>query len=221
MKHYLVKRVLLCICSTLFSIHAATAAPVISELFYDAVGPDAGKAFVELSGTPGESLDGLVLEGVNGTGGTVYRTLALSGVIPADGIFLIGDDNAGSTAVPGADLIADIDYQNGPDSVVLRNGAVILDAVGYGSFGGSSIFAGEGAPAPDPASGSSIARFNPLFDSGDNSLDFVVLETPTPGSIMAVSQVPLPAGLWLFASGLIPLLSTQFRRRVAVFPSAA
>ncbi|MFQ5644244.1 MAG: hypothetical protein ACE5FQ_11185 [Thiogranum sp.] len=221
MKNCLVKRVLLSVCSTVLSIHAVNAAPVISELFYDASGPDAGLVFVELFGTPGESLDGLVLEGINGSGGTVYTSLGLSGVIPGDGIFVIGDDNGGSTSVPGADLIADIDYQNGPDSVVLRSGDVILDAVGYGSFGGSSIFAGEGAPAEDPASGSSIARFNPLLDTGDNSLDFVVLDVPTPGSIPSVSQVPLPASLWLFVSGLLPLFARAFRRRDVVRPVLA
>ena len=213
MKNRFTKPVLLCVFSTVLSVPAVNASLVISELFYDASGTDAGQVFIELFGTPGESLDGLVLEGVNGTGGTVYTRLDLSGVIPGDGVFVIGDDSGGSTSVPNVDLIADVDFQNGPDSVVLRNGSIILDAVGYGSFGGGSIFAGEGAAAPDPASGSSIARFNPLLDSGDNSLDFVVFETPTPGSVPLVSSVPLPAGIWLFLSGLLPLASSRFRRR--------
>ncbi|GMQ88122.1 MAG: hypothetical protein BMS9Abin08_1347 [Gammaproteobacteria bacterium] len=222
MKDQFIKRVLLCVFSTVLSVHTVSASPVISELFYDASGTDAGQVFVELFGMPGESLDGLVLEGVNGTGGTVYGSLDLSGeVIPGDGVFVIGDDNGGSTSVPNADLIADIDYQNGPDSVVLRSGSLILDAVGYGSFTGASIFAGEGAAAPDPASGSSIARFNPLLDSGDNSLDFVVLEMPTPGVVPLVSSVPLPAGIWLFISGLLPLVSSRFLRRGGHSPAAA
>ncbi|GMQ88481.1 MAG: hypothetical protein BMS9Abin08_1732 [Gammaproteobacteria bacterium] len=221
MRNQFIKRVLLCVFSTVLSIHTVSASPVISELFYDASGTDAGQVFVELFGMPGESLDGLVLEGVNGSGGTVYTSLDLSGVIPDDGVFVIGDDSGGSTAVPNADLIADIDFQNGPDSVVLRNGSVILDAVGYGSFGGASIFSGEGAAAPDPASGSSIARFNPLLDSGDNSLDFIVLEIPTPGVVPLVSSVPLPAGIWLFISGLLTLLSSRFLQRGGHIPAAA
>jgi len=221
MRNRFTKRAMLCLFGTVLSVHTVSAATVISELFYDASGPDAGFVFVELFGTPGESLNGLVLEGINGTGGTVYTSLNLSGVIPGDGIFVIGDDNGGSTFVPNADLIADIDYQNGPDSVVLRNGPVILDAVGYGSFGGSSIFAGEGSAAPDPASGSSIARFNPLLDSGDNSVDFMVLEMPTPGIAPFVSSVPLPASVWLFISGLLPLVSSRFFRRRGQRPVAA
>ena len=42
----------------------ALALPLISELFYDAVGSDNGQSFVELYGAPGASLEGLVLEGV-------------------------------------------------------------------------------------------------------------------------------------------------------------
>ena len=192
---------------------SARAAPVISELFYDAVGSDAGLAFVELYGAPGESLEGLVLEGINGGNGAVYASLALSGVIPGDGVFLIGDDDgSGSTAVPGADLVGSVDYQNGPDSVVLRDSGSVIDAVGYGSFGATDIFAGEGDAAPDPAAGSSIARLNPVLDTDDNGVDFAVLAIPTPGSVPALSSVPLPPGIALFASGFMGLVSVARRR---------
>ncbi len=189
------------------------AAPVISELFYDASGSDAGLVFVELFGAPGTSLDGLVLEGVNGGTGSVYTSVTLSGAIPGDGVFVIGDDAGGGlTSVAGVDLVADVDYQNGPDSVVLRDASGILDAVGYGSFGATDFFAGEGAAAPDPSTGSSIARFDPLSDSNDNSLDFIALSNPTPGSVPTLSSVPLPAAAWLFGSGLVAMTSVARRR---------
>ena len=48
---------------------------MISEFFYDAVGSDDGLSFVELYGTPGASLTGLFVEGVNGANGAVlWRT---------------------------------------------------------------------------------------------------------------------------------------------------
>ncbi len=192
-----------------------SAAPVISELFYDAAGSDAGLVFVELFGQAGSSLEGLVLEGVNGSDGVVYSSVSLSGVIPQDGVFVIGDDRRGSTLVANADWVANVDYQNGPDSVILRNGVAVLDAVGYGSFAASDVFAGEGAAAPDPAAGSSIARINPFMDSNENNVDFIVLDTPTPGVVPVATAVPLPASLWLFASGLVPLwVSRGLRRRV-------
>jgi len=188
---------------------AAVASPVISELFYDAPGSDAGLAFVELFGTPGDSLDGLLLEGINGSGGTVYKTISLGGVFPLDGVFVIGDESGGSTQVANADLVADVDFQNGPDSVILRDAAAVLDAVAYGNFGVDDVSAGEGSAAPAALAGSSIARFNPWLDTGDNGADFVLLATPTPGVVPSVSAVPLPASAVLFASGLLSLLVSR------------
>jgi hypothetical protein len=181
----------------------ASASLVISELFYDAGGPDAGHVFVELFGAPGESLDGMVLEGINGGNGAIYRSIILTSMVPADGIFVIGDDDGGVTSVANADFVADVDFQNGPDSVILRSESGILDAVGYGSFSATDVFSGEGFPAPDPASGSSIERFNPLVDSGDNSMDFSILEVPSPGFVPMMTAVPIPSAAFLFASGLI------------------
>jgi hypothetical protein len=184
----------------------AVASPVISELFYDAPGSDAGLVFVELFGTPGDSLDGLLLEGVNGSGGTVYKSINLGGVFPFDGVFVVGDESGGSTQVADADFIADVDFQNSPDSVVLRDAATVLDAVAYGSFGAGDVFAGEGTAAPAAPAGASIARFNPWIDTGDNGADFVLLDTPTPGVVPAASAVPLPASAVLFVSGFLSLL---------------
>jgi hypothetical protein len=84
--------------------------------------------------------------------------------------------------VENADLVANFDFQNGPDSIVLRDGAGIVDAVGDGSFTSAHFFAGEGTPAPDPPGGSSVARWFADVDTGDNAADFRVLGEPTPGT---------------------------------------
>ena len=192
---------------------AAHALPVISEFFYDAVGSDDGLSFIELYGAPGTPLAGLVLEGVNGANGAVGPSLALTGVIPADGIFVVADVTAGGqTSVSGADLLLDFDFQNGPDSVVLRDGSLVLDALGYGVFAPGEVFAGEGAPAADPAAGASLARRFADVDIGDNAADFVALETPTPGSA-PLSAVPEPASASLLGSGLACLAAGCRRRR--------
>ena len=189
-------------------VHAAT---VISEALYDAVGSDNGNVFVEIYGTPGAALDGLSLEGVNGSDGSVYLTLPLSGVIPGDGVFVVADDAGdGSSLVGNADLVVNMDFQNGPDSIVLRDADGILDALGYGDFS-AGVFTGEGSAAPDAPAGSSLARLDPLADSGDNLRDFTVLDTPTPGSV-PVSAVPLPPALALFLSGIGGLLAVSRRR---------
>jgi energy-converting hydrogenase Eha subunit B len=196
-----------------FMTPGVQAATVISEALYDAAGTDNGNVFVELYGTPGTLLDGLSLEGVNGSDGSVYLTLPLSGVIPGDSVFVVADDAGdGSSLVGDADMVVNMDFQNGPDSIVLRDAAGILDALGYGDFSGG-VFAGEGNAAPDASAGSSLARLDPLADSDDNLSDFTVLDMPTPGSV-PVSAVPLPPALALFLSGIVGFIAIS-RRRVS------
>lgn len=202
-------------CAGMLTAATGVAGTVISEVLYDATGTDSGMVFVELYGAPGTMLDSFLLEGVNGTDGSVYKTVPLAGSIPADGVFVVADDSGGGTTlVDDADLVVDVDFQNGPDSIVLRNGATVLDAVGYGDFT-AAVFAGEGAPAAAAQAGSSIARFNPLLDTGNNLADFVVLDLPTPGAV-PVSAVPVPAPLGLLLSGLAGLGVVARRKGAAV-----
>jgi hypothetical protein len=191
----------------------AGTALVISELFYDAVGADDGLSFVELYGAPGTSLEGVSLEGVNGSNGALTHSLALAGEVPDDGIFVLADGQAGGASlVMGADLVLDFDFQNGPDSVVLRSGDAVLDALGYGVFGPDEFFAGLGNPAPDAPAGSSLARLFADLNSGDNLADFAVLATPTPGSA-PLAGVPEPATALLLAGGLAGLALGGRRQR--------
>jgi len=164
----------------------ANAQLIISEVFYDASGSDNGVTFVELYGTPG----------VNGLDGSIYRTVMLSGVIPADGVFVIGDDSGdGTTLVALADLVGNVDFQNGPDSIALMNSMGVIDALGYGDFT-SAVFAGEGSAAPDVMAGNSLVRFNPLLDTDNNLADFLALTVPTPGFVPS-SVVPVRyCGAW-------------------------
>ncbi len=182
----------------------AFATPVISEVFYDAVGSDNGQSFVEIYGTAGTVLDGLTLEGVNGSNGAVGPIIALTGAIPTDGVFVVADLDGASTLVVNADLLANFDFQNGPDSITLMDGATVLDAVGYGVFGAGEIFAGEGNAAPDAPAGSSLARVFADLDQDDNALDFVVFATPTPGEVELMA-VPEPGTGLLSALGLAVL----------------
>jgi len=206
----------LCLAQSVLALSAvaplmpATAQTIISEVFYDAIGPDSGVVFVELFGASGTLLDGLFLDGINGSDGSVYHTVALSGVIGSDGVFVIGDDSGnGTTLVSHFDQVADVDFQNGPDSIVLRDSNTVLDALGYGDFSGA-VFAGEGNAAIDVSSGWSLARAS-LTDSDDNATDFLALSVPTPGDV-PLSAVPVPPALALFLSGIAGLAGVSRRK---------
>jgi hypothetical protein len=198
----------LCAALSLAATHAG-AAPLLSEVFYDAVGSDDGLSFIEIWGAPGTSLSELTIEAVNGAGGAVTHTLGLSGAIGPSGLFVIADDLAGggTTLVANADLILDFDFQNGPDSVQLRGPSGVLDAVGYGTFTAGDVFAGEGAPAPDPAAGSAIARRFADVDTDDNAADWLAA-APTPGAAPLL-PVPEPRALVLLG----PAAALLLRRR--------
>ena len=104
----------------------AAALPLISEVFYDAVGSDDGQSFVEIYGAPGTVLDGFVIEGVNGSNGAATHNLTLTGTIPGDGVFLLADSaSGGSTSVVDADLILDFDFQNGAQTQAKPNGYAV------------------------------------------------------------------------------------------------
>jgi len=198
---------------TLLAAVSAQALPILSEVYYDAPGSDDGQSFVELAGSPGTSLEGYVLEGVNGSNGAVGPTIVLSGSIGASGLFVVADQMSdGSTMVVAADLLANFDFQNGPDSVVLRQGEVIVDALGYGVFSPTEIFAGEGMAAPDVSAGASLARLFANVDTDDNASDFVALSTPTPGTA-SFAPVPEPTAAMLLGLGLAGLAAGERRCR--------
>jgi hypothetical protein len=198
---------------------AASALPILSEVYYDAVGSDDGQVFVEIYGTPGSSLEGYSLEGVNGTNGDVGPTIALSGVVGATGLFVVADQTSeGTSSIAGADLLANFDFQNGPDSVVLRIGELVVDALGYGDFGGSEVFAGEGSAAPDGPAGSSLARHFANVDTDDNFADFFVASSPTPG-VADFAPIPEPGGALLLGLGLSGLAAVGGRQSRASRPT--
>ena len=167
---------------------------IVSEVLYDEVGDDTGKAlFVELFGPVYAYTGGLSLRAINGNGGVVYQTVELPNMqIPFNGYFLVADTGAAGTLLDIADFVADIDLQNGPDSVELVWNAgtaseTIIDALGYGDFT-TAVFAGEGNPAIDVGAGESLTRNTANSDTNDNATDFSRNTVPTPGG-MSISRI--------------------------------
>lgn len=158
------------------------AIPVIQEVLYDGPGSDDDDVFTEILGTPGMSLEGWSLVGVNGSNGQSYRTVTLEGVlIPSDGILLITTSAASADLLANSDLLGEVDWQNGPDAVQLRDSrGEIIDALQYGDAGVYN--AGEGEPAVDVSFGFSLSRDVFGTDTNDNLTDFMPTASPTPGT---------------------------------------
>ncbi|MEM9177752.1 MAG: lamin tail domain-containing protein [Myxococcota bacterium] len=190
---------------------SALAAVFLSEVYYDAPGSDDGAVFVELAGPAGFVLDGWVVEGVNGSNGAVGPSIVLDGAIGSGGLFVLADRiSDGTTTVANASQLANFDFQNGPDSVVLRDSAAqVRDALGYGVFAPDEVFAGEGAAAPDGAAGESLARRFANVDTDDNAADYV-LGTPSPGAA-PFAVVPEPGAALLLGLGLAGLARVEPR----------
>ena len=192
----------------------AAAGPILNEVCYDGVGTDSDEAFTEIFGTPGMSLSGWYLRGINGGTGTAYRTITLGSVsIPTDGYLVIATTAATGSVLTARDYTANVDWQNGPDALQLLDPTgLVVDALQYGNAG---IYnAGEGNYATDVLAGYSLSRDLWNTDTNDNATDFSGLSTPTPG-VGPSSAVPEPATLLLVGAGGIGLAASRRRRALA------
>ena len=163
---------------------------VISEILYDSAGADTD-TFVELHGPAGTPLDGYTLYGVDGSGGGTYQSISLTGTIGGDGLYVVGHPDATAWIKGVADqLDKKVDYQNGPDSVVLAKDGVAVDAVAYGNFALWETSAGEGKPAAVAPTGQSLARDDGYTDTDDNEADFQAFAQPTPGAPNVLTCLP-------------------------------
>jgi hypothetical protein len=176
-------------------------------------GPDASSVFTELVAPPSFSFDGWSLVGVNGANGDLYRIIDLTGaVVPADGIFVVATASAMIELARVRDFIANVDWQNGPDAIQLRNALdEIVDALQYGDAGERN--AGEGVPASRVAPGQSLSRNEASLDTNDNAADFRE-SAPSAGWVREEAvPVPEPSTLALVLVGAAGLVS---RRRMRV-----
>ena len=104
---------------------AAATSVFINEFHYDNAGTDAGEA-IEVAGPAGTNLSGWSIVLYNGTGGAVYNTNNLTGVIP--------NQQSGFGTVSFSYPVDGI--QNGsPDGIALVNGTTVVQFLSYeGSF---------------------------------------------------------------------------------------
>lgn len=166
----------------------------INEIDYDQPGTD-DVEFIELVGPDATSLDGYVIELVNGNDGSVYRSADLTGyTIPSDNVSGYGFFVIGAATVPNVDLTpsgwpATNIIQNGsPDGILLKLNGVVVDGFSYEGpitnnpdfTPGMEISAVEDNNSPNL----SIGRILFGFDSNNQNQFFAQnAETPSPGEI--------------------------------------
>jgi hypothetical protein len=168
---------LLSILAALFLLAGPRASParadlVLNEVLYDPSGADEGNEFVELWNPDRipRALAGIAIEAADGAKPDVWSVIFRG---------TDGDSVAPGSAflVPASALSGPI--QNGPDALRLTRAGVVLDRLGYGDLTAASLY--EGAPAPDVASGHSLARLTDGLDSDRNADDWGDEPKPTPG----------------------------------------
>jgi hypothetical protein len=164
----------------------AAAAVLVNEILYDPDGSDSGLEFVELinTGTAAVCLDGYVLMAGDGARQGSWSARwrgAPADTIEAGGLYVVAELD-----VPEAQAYAQLGLQNGPDGCALVRDEASLDVVGWGPLQYAEYY--EGAPAPDVASGASLARVPDGRDTGDNSADFAEARDPTPGRPNAIGK---------------------------------
>jgi uncharacterized repeat protein (TIGR01451 family) len=166
---------------------------VINEIDYDQPGSDTTE-FIELynPSAVAVSLNGYVVEIINGTGGgaSVALSINLPNVMLAANDYFVICTDAITPSVPNCDFDGGANnlIQNGaPDAVGLRDSAnVLLDAVSYEGNSGAPYT--ETAGAPGDTGDGSISRLPNGTDTNDNSADFV-FQAITPG---ASNSPPMP-----------------------------
>jgi predicted extracellular nuclease len=193
---------------TVGRVQAVATHLVINEIAIDSkVGTGGAEDdWVELFNPTAQSvaLTGWSIQKSTASGGSVVRQ-SLTGSVPANGYFLIVRDNASTTQAlkDKADLLVADTFSLASNNVVyLVNGNVnitgatdpsIVDLVGFGT---SAIFEGAG-PAPSIAEAKSIVRSPEGQDSNQNSLDFVVNDTPSPQNSASRSATGLDGSVLL------------------------
>ena len=146
---------------------------LLNEVLYDPAGADEGHEFVELwnPDTAPVSLDGVAIEAGDGANPELWKTIwigpAGASVSPASPFLVSAVDLTGA-------------IQNGPDAVRLTRNGSPIDLLGYGDLESPLLYLGS--PAPDAASGQSLARRLDGIGTGSNVADWEVSSDLSPGA---------------------------------------
>jgi hypothetical protein len=195
----------------LVSALASAQSVFINEFHYDNPGIDAGE-FIEIAGPAGTNLTGYALELYNGSGGALYNTNSLTGVIP-------NQQNGFGTL----SFAYSVNIQNGaPDGIALVNGATVIQFLSYeGSFTASDGTAAGMTSTDIGVFEDGILSISSLHLQGTGTtyddFSWAVSTAATPGAInlgqeFSAAAIPEPETYALLLAGL-GLIGFAARRR--------
>ena len=158
--------------------------PVINEVQSRGVGSDAGAAasdeFIEIYNpcSTDFTVSGWKLAYRSAAGTTEATLVTLSGTIASGGYLLYTSPTSTSLAIANGTWSSSGIADDG--SAGLKDTAgTLLDSVGWGAAVVTNPFVRK-APAPQPVAAQSIGRVPNGTDTGDNSVDFKKITTPSP-----------------------------------------
>jgi predicted extracellular nuclease len=115
----------------------AQTAHAADDLFFSEYveGSSNNKALEIYNGTGAAvNLTGYTVEFYFNGGTAVGNTIALSGTLASDDVFVLADNDASAPILALADLINSGNFYNGDDAIVLRRNGAIIDAIGQIGF---------------------------------------------------------------------------------------
>ena len=177
----------------LFAGSSGSSDLVINEVDYDQPGTDTAE-FIEIynRGNGPADLANVELELWNGSGTTVYDTIALSAAgstLAAGEYLVIGTSSVIASLPPGTLSItfgaADNNVQNGGsngDGIKLLDGATTLDSMSYEAIISGITEGSNHAGNDDSGATQSLGREPNGIDTDQNADDFRLSQTVTPGA---------------------------------------
>ena len=177
----------------LFAGSSGSADLVINEVDYDQPGTDTAE-FIEIynRGNGPADLANVELELWNGSGTTVYNTIALSAAgssLAAGEYLVVGTSSVIASLPPGTLSItfsaADNNVQNGGsdgDGIKLLDGATTLDSMSYEAIISGITEGSNHAGNDDSGTTQSLGREPNGIDTDQNADDFRLSQTVTPGA---------------------------------------
>lgn len=191
-------------------LHIVSAEIIIKEVLYDPIDSETTGEAILLYNDGSSSID--VSEWILSTESSATDvTIPTSTVIAPEGYLLIADIgfslNKYNPSWPDADYEEPITLANTDAGLALKNGDIIIDAVGWGNLNAINIRLFEGNPHTGSGEGNSLRRTN---DTNDNSVDFY---TTTP--LFYQSQNP-SIGLEFFLDVVVNITSPMQILRIEI-----